>query len=67
MTTYSEERLQWYDDNYRAGNALISDAQFDQVEKNLQRIDPKADYFIGKNNLAPVSYTHLTLPTTLTV
>ena len=52
MTTYSEERLQWYDDNYRAGNALISDAQFDQLEANLQRIDPKADYFISKNNLA---------------
>ena len=52
MTTYSEERLQWYDDNYRAGNALISDAQFDQLEVNLQRIDPKADYFISKNNLA---------------
>ena len=52
MTTYSEESLQWYDDNYRAGNALISDAQFDQLEANLQRIDPKADYFRSKNNLA---------------
>ena len=52
MSTYLEERLQWYDDNYRAGNALISDAQFDQLEANLQRIDPKADYFISKNNLA---------------
>ena len=51
MSTYLEERLQWYDDNYRAGNALISDAQFDQLEQNLQRIDPKCDYFIAKNNL----------------
>ena len=51
MSTYLEERLQWYDDNYRAGNALISDAQFDQLENNLLRIDPKCDYFIAKNNL----------------
>ena len=51
MSTYLEERIQWYDDNYRAGNALISDAQFDQLENNLFRIDPKCDYFIAKNNL----------------
>ncbi len=51
MSTYLEERLQWYDDNYRSGNALISDAQFDQLEQNLQRIDPKCDYFIAKNSL----------------
>ena len=51
MSTYLEERLQWYDNNYRAGNALISDAQFDQLEENLQRIDPKCNYFIAKNNL----------------
>jgi len=52
MSTYLEERLKWYDDNYRQGNALISDAQFDQLENNLLRIDPKADYFISKNNFA---------------
>ena len=51
MKTYLEERLQWYDDNYRSGNALISDAQFDQLEKNLERINPRANYFIAKNNL----------------
>ena len=45
MTTYLEERLQCYDDNYRAGNALVSDSQFDQLENNLMRINPKADYF----------------------
>ena len=56
MTTYLEERLQWYDYNYRAGNALISDAQFDQLESNLERINPKADYFISKNNLALPSH-----------
>ena len=51
MRTYLEERLQWYDDNYRSGNALISDSQFDQLEKNLERINPRANYFIAKNNL----------------
>ena len=51
MTTYLEERIKWYDDNYRQGNALISDAQFDQLENNLLRINPKSDYFIAKNNL----------------
>ena len=51
MSTYLEERLQWYDDNYRAGNALISDTQFEQLENNLLRTDPKCDYFIAKNNL----------------
>ena len=51
MTTYLEERIKWYDYNYRQGNALISDAQFDQLENNLLRINPKSDYFIAKNNL----------------
>ena len=32
MSTYLEERIKWYDDNYRAGNALITDNQFDQLE-----------------------------------
>ena len=50
MSKILEEKLQWYDDNYRQGNALISDAQFDQLEKNLERINPKSDYFIAKNN-----------------
>ncbi len=51
MTTYLEERLQWYDENYRAGNALISDKQFDQLEKNLMRINPNSDYFSNKKSL----------------
>jgi len=33
MTIYLEERLEWYDYNYRIGNALITDKQFDQLEK----------------------------------
>ena len=60
MRTYLEERLQWYDDNYREGNALISDAQFDQLEQNLQRIDPKCDYFNKKNNLISKSNYKIT-------
>ena len=51
MSKILEEKLKWYDDNYRQGNALISDAQFDQLEKNLERINPKSNYFIAKNNL----------------
>ena len=51
MSTYLEERLKWYDDNYRAGNALISDEQFDHLEKNLLRVNPKIDYFTNKKAL----------------
>ena len=58
MKTYLEERIEWYDDNYRNGNALISDKQFDQLEKNLLRTHPNCD---------SVSYTHLTLPTICSV
>ena len=51
MKTYLEERIEWYDDNYRNGNALISDKQFDQLEKNLLRTNPDCDYFKKKNKL----------------
>ncbi|KGF87680.1 NAD-dependent DNA ligase [Prochlorococcus marinus] len=51
MKTYLEERIEWYDDNYRNGNALISDKQFDQLEKNLLRTNPNCDYFKNKNKL----------------
>ena len=43
MSTYLEEKVEFYDQEYRAGNALISDAQFDKLEANLFRVDPKAD------------------------
>ena len=48
MSSYLEERIRWYDDNYRSGNALISDAQFDQLENNLKRVSPNCDYFTNK-------------------
>ena len=72
MKTYLEERIEYYDEEYRAGRALISDAQFDNLEKNLERIDPKCDYFEKKNNLFLPSlpknqiqeFLHGLLPTT---
>ena len=51
MITYLEEKIEWYDENYRIGRPLISDKKFDQLEKNLLRIDPKCDYFNKKNKL----------------
>ncbi len=51
MTTYLEERLEWYDHNYRMGTPLINDDQFDKLEANLFRVDPKANYFSKKSIL----------------
>ena len=51
MKTYLEERVEWYDNNYRDGNSLISDRQFDQLEKNLLRTNPNCNYFKKKNKL----------------
>ena len=48
MSTYLEERLEWYDYNYRMGTPLISNDQFDQLEANLYRFNPKANYFTKK-------------------
>ena len=36
MTTYLEKRLEWYDHNYRIGNALIKDKQFKFVSKQVK-------------------------------
>jgi len=51
MSAYLEERIDWYDYNYRMGTPLISDAQFDQLEANLYRVNPKAYYFTKKSIL----------------
>ena len=51
MTTSLEEKIKYYDDEYRAGRALITDKKFDQLERNLLRIDPKCDYFTNKKSL----------------
>ena len=55
MTSALEKEIKYLDEQYRSDNAFVSDAKFDQVEANLQRIDSKADYFISKNNLAQPS------------
>ena len=51
MSSYLEERIKYFDDAYRSGNALISDAQFDQLENNLKRVSPNCDYFTNKKAL----------------
>ena len=51
MKSYLEERINYYDEEYRAGRALITDKKFDQLERNLLRIDPKSDYFTNKKAL----------------
>tara|TARA_B100000212_G_scaffold12354_1_gene8862 strand:- start:205 stop:429 length:225 start_codon:yes stop_codon:yes gene_type:complete len=52
MTSSLEKEIKYLDEQYRSSNVLVSDAKFDQLEANLQRIDPTTDYFIIKNNLA---------------
>ena len=51
MSTYLEEKVEFYDQEYRAGRALITDKQFDQLENNLMRINPNSDYFTNKKAL----------------
>jgi len=51
MSTYLEEKVEFYDQEYRAGRALITDKQFDQLENNLMRINPNSDYFTNKKSL----------------
>ena len=57
MKSYLEERIKYYDEEYSAGRALITDTQFDQLEKNLLRIDPDCDYFTNKKALTLPSLT----------
>jgi len=51
MSNYLEERIEWYDHNYRIGTPLISDTKFDRLEANLYRVNPKANYFTKKTIL----------------
>ena len=51
MSSYLEERIEWYDYNYRMGTPLITDAQFDKLEANLYRVNPEANYFTKKTIL----------------
>ena len=45
------KKIKYYDDEHRSGRALITDKQFDQLERNFLRIDPKSDYFTNKKAL----------------
>jgi len=52
MTSYLEEKVEYFDKEYRAGRSLITDKSFDQLEANLFRVNPNSDYFNRKNKLA---------------
>ena len=51
MGSLLEKNVKYLDEQYRIGNALISDKAFDQLERNLQRTNPRLDYFDQKSNL----------------
>ena len=52
MNNYLEEKVEYFDKEYRAGRSLITDKSFDQLEANLYRVNPNSDYFNRKNKLA---------------
>ena len=51
MSSLLEKNVSYLDEQYRIGNALISDNAFDQLERNLLRTDPQLDYFDQRSNL----------------
>ena len=51
MGSLLEKNVKYLDEQYRIGNALISDKAFDQLERNLLRTDPQLDYFDQRSNL----------------
>ena len=51
MTSSLENKIKYLDEQYRSGNALVSDAKFDQLENNLKRVSPNCDYFTNKKAL----------------
>ena len=51
MSSILERDVKYLDEQYRIGNAIISDRAFDQLERNLQRTNPRCDYFSNKKNL----------------
>ena len=50
MRPLLERDVKYLDEQYRIGNALISDEAFEQLEKLLMPTDPKCDYFNQQNN-----------------
>ncbi len=50
MRALLEKNVKNLDEQYRIGNALISDKAFDQLERALMQTDPQEDYFNKKKN-----------------
>ncbi len=46
-----EQQVKHLDKHYRDGNALVSDKQFDKLEKQLLAINPDSDYFTNRDAL----------------
>ena len=46
-----EQQVKHLDKHYRDGNALVSDKQFDKLEKQLLEINPNSDYFTNRDAL----------------
>jgi len=46
-----EQQVKHLDKHYRDGNALVSDKEFDKLEKQLLAINPDSDYFTNKDAL----------------
>ena len=51
MASTLEKNVKYLDQQYRIGKATISDAAFDQLERNLQHIEPSCNYFTRKKKL----------------
>ncbi len=46
-----EQQVKHLDKHYRDGNALVSDKEFDKLEKQLLAINPDSDYFTNRDAL----------------
>ena len=51
MSSLLEKNVRYLDEQYRIGDALISDKAFNQLERSLLRTDPQLDYFDQRSNL----------------
>ena len=51
MRSILERNVRHLDEQYRLGNAIISDKAFNQLEKKLKRTYPDCNYFEEKKNL----------------
>ena len=51
MNSILERDVKYLDEQYRIGNAIISDEAFDHLERNLLRTDPRCNYFNQKKHL----------------